>query len=467
MRKQNRSCGLLPTAKQKFNFGAKMYQNTKAKDKSNKRGYSAEGYSLLTSALRPRLFGGNIKDKPNDNTLFRFGFSVKVGAIALPLLALGITIAQANNVSAAVQATLTIPDNISADVNPMANNGFAEGTAGQVEVSTNNQAGYTLSIKAKDGTELKNGSNVLNSISTNLTADQYKNGEYYNTWGFKPDVVNSLANTNYIPSPSTSGIVLAKSNTNSLLPETFNLAIATKVSQDAVAGNYSNSFVLTATGNEARYNITFDNNGGTGGPQAAQTGLIGDNLEVQIESETPSMSGKDFLGWCTKKPKEDGSCTGVIVQPAGCFPLCKCDLDITLYAMYGKKTGGSTGGIGGDGTNGTACSTSGKNGFWYGGLCWMDSDIKLSYASTWTWENAKTACPSGWRLPSRDEFQVLLNNAGNGGKIYDLGWTSGSYYWSSTEKSSIEAYVLQVSSTNAAIDYRGKAGQNYVHCVAG
>ena len=449
MRKQNRSCGLAAAAKQKCNFGARLHQN--AEIKYNKRGNSAEGYSLLTSALRPRLFG----------------IGIVIGAVAFIGAALSVN---SNQVSAAVQATLTIPDSISADVNPMANNGFAEGTPGQVEVSTNNQAGYTLSIKAKDGTELKNGSNVLNSISTNLTVDQYKNGEYYNTWGFKPDVVNSLANTNYIPSPSTSGIVLAKANTNSLLPETFNLAIATKVSQDAVAGNYANSFVLTATGNEARYNITFDNNGGTGGPQAAQTGLIGDDLEVQIESDTPSMSGKDFLGWCTKKPKEDGSCTGVIVQPAGCFPLCKCDLNITLYAMYGKKTGGTGGGGGANYygvSNGTSCEYYGQQGTVYAGLCWMNKDYKTSRI----WYQATGDCPAGWHLPSQAEFNALISSSGlgSGNGLYNAGWNGG--YWSSTPRNTNYnyAYNLYVDSSSAHINDGGNdMASNYsVRCVAG
>ena len=447
---------------------------------NNKRGYSTEGSTLLPSVLRPRLFGSKDKaskedkrikvsvtkdnDKnntPDNDALFKFGFSIRIGAIVLSIFALGITLVQASNVSA-VQATLTIPDNISADVNPTANGGFAEGTPGQVEVSTNNQAGYTLSIKSKDGTELKNGSNSLQSITTNLTADQYKNSEYYNTWGFKPDVVNSLANTNYIPSPSTDGILLAKANTNSLLPETFNLAIATKVSQDAVAGNYANSFVLTATGNEARYNITFDNNGGTGGPQAAQTGLIGDDLEVQIESETPSMSGKDFLGWCTKKPKEDGSCTGVIVQPAGCFPLCKCDLNITLYAMYGTKSGSSSGG----GVDSSDCSAPGYSGVAksYGGLCWMWADYKTGR----TWSQATTDCPNGWRLPSQSDFERLFGAMGTSGRLYYAGWNGGSY-WSSTETDSRNAHVLSVSNSGASIaPYGGKTSTSYlIRCVAG
>ena len=434
MRKHKRSGSLLATKISKFNFDGTSYRI-----REDKRGNSVKGCSLLPLTLRPRLFG----------------VGIVAGAVAIMGTCFNLS---SNQVSAAVQATLTIPDNISANVNPTANGGFAEGTPGQVEVSTNNQAGYTLSIKSKDGTELKNGSNSLQSITTNLTADQYKNSEYYNTWGFKPDVVNSLANTNYIPSPSTSGIVLAKSNTNSLTPESFNLAIATKVDKSIAAGNYTNSFVLTATGNEARYNIKFDNNGGTGGPQAPQTDLIGDDLEVQIESETPSMEGKDFLGWCTKTPKEDGTCTGVVVQPGGCFPLCKCDLDITLYAMYGTKSSGGSGGTGSSApsgtfsgmSNGTPCESAGYQGMVYAGLCWMNSDFQTNR----NFFQAIGDCASiGWRLPASSDFYNLIrdNSLGSGSGLHDAGWENGDY-WSSTMNNHDSANYLTVTDSSAKVN---------------
>ena len=419
---------------------------------NNKRGYSTEGSTLLPSVLRPRLFG----------------IGVVVGVATLVGTIFNLT---SNQVSA-TSATLSVPDNISVNVNPSTNNGFAESTPGQVEISTGNQAGYTLSIRAKDNNQLKNGSNALDSITTNLTADQYRTGDYVNTWGFKPDVVNSLANTSYLPGPTASGIVLAKTNANSKLPETYNLAIATKVNGDTVAGNYTNTFVLTGTANTATYTINFDNNGGTGGPQAAQTGLIGDDLEVQIESETPSIAGKDFLGWCTKKPKEDGRCTGVIVQPAGCFPLCKCDLNITLYAMYGTKTasggGGSASGAFSGVSNGTGCENAGQQGKVYAGLCWMDKDYKTSR----TWAQAMGDCPAGWRLPSWIDFTLLIDTSaglGDGNGLYGAGWNGD--YWSSTPLdygSNASVYRLIVDSSGARIFSDNYVKGNYsVRCVAG
>ena len=448
MRKHNRSCSALVTAKSRYHFDKNLYQNAEIKTKNNKRGYSAEGYSLLTSALRPRLFG-----------------AAGIATLVVGACIIGGFTSSVDNASATVQATLTIPDTISVDVNPYENNGFAEGAAGQVEVSTNNQAGYTLSIKSKDGTELKNGDNTLRPITTSLTADEYRNGSngdnYFNTWGFKPDVLNNEVNTSFIPSPSTNGIVLASTHTNSKLPETFNLAIATKVDKSMAAGNYTNSFVLTATGNEAQYNIAFDVGEGSGGPEEVQHGYIGDDLEVQINSAIPTLEGKDFLGWCTKKPKEDGSCTGVVVQPAGCFPLCKCDLDITLYAMWGTKAGG--GSVGGEGILGADCSRPNYDGpaKYYAGLCWMWED----YTNT-NWQTAKTSCPSGWRLPSQNEFQSLIYNVGIAGQLYSAGWNGT--YWSSSQRANdgSSAYVLVVNTNSASTNNTASANAHPLRCVA-
>ena len=236
MRKQNRSCGLSPTAKQKFNFDAKMYQNSRIKE--NKRGYSAEGYSLLTSALRPRLFG----------------VGITIGIVSV----ISIGLIGSNNTSA-VSATLSIPDNVSVNVNPTIDNGFAESSNDAISVSTGNLNGYTLAIKAKDNNQLKNGSNVLNSIATNLTAEQYKTGNYANTWGFKPSSINNESNTSYVSGPdSSTGITLASTHVNNTEAENYSIGIATKVDSSTIAGNYTNTFTIAATANEARYTIKYD-----------------------------------------------------------------------------------------------------------------------------------------------------------------------------------------------------------------
>jgi len=63
-----------------------------------------------------------------------------------------------------------------------------------------------------------------------------------------------------------------------------------------------------------------------------------------------------------------------------------------------------------------------------GGLKWMKKNLNVETADSWcydddpancatygrlyTWEAAKTACPSGWRLSTRDEWRALATTAG-------------------------------------------------------
>jgi len=81
-----------------------------------------------------------------------------------------------------------------------------------------------------------------------------------------------------------------------------------------------------------------------------------------------------------------------------------------------------------------------------GGLKWMKKNLNIQTANSWcydnkptncttygrlyAWESAKTACPSGWRLPTRDEWTALVTAAGDsstaGKKLKSTsGWNDG------------------------------------------
>ena len=80
-----------------------------------------------------------------------------------------------------------------------------------------------------------------------------------------------------------------------------------------------------------------------------------------------------------------------------------------------------------------------------GGKTWMASNIKVdvpgsyiydnnssnlsAYGRLYTWSAAKTACPSGWRLPTQAELVTMSQSAGgnqvSGGKMKN----SGTTYW--------------------------------------
>ena len=77
-----------------------------------------------------------------------------------------------------------------------------------------------------------------------------------------------------------------------------------------------------------------------------------------------------------------------------------------------------------------------------------------------TWNEAMEACADlgvGWRLPRRNELQVLYNNRDK------IGGFANSYYWSSTEKNKNDVYyhsfVIDFQSLN------GKFSNFYVRAV--
>ncbi len=53
----------------------------------------------------------------------------------------------------------------------------------------------------------------------------------------------------------------------------------------------------------------------------------------------------------------------------------------------------------------------------YGSSCYNDSDKYCRiYGKLYDWETAKNVCPTGWRLPNKNDFEILLNNVGENAK---------------------------------------------------
>ena len=119
-----------------------------------------------------------------------------------------------------------------------------------------------------------------------------------------------------------------------------------------------------------------------------------------------------------------------------------------------------------------------------------------TYGCLYSWDDyARNICPSGWRLPTKQEFEELLAAVGNSALersknlrstsywpspaglntygfnalpagYYNSGFGSTGYFWSASEDSYHNAYYLEVNSTNA---YLGSWGDTYdafsVRCV--
>jgi uncharacterized protein (TIGR02145 family) len=146
------------------------------------------------------------------------------------------------------------------------------------------------------------------------------------------------------------------------------------------------------------------------------------------------------------------------------------------YAASGSKCGGSDGNLKDENTE--ICDT---------------------YGRLYDWATAKTACPTGWHLPSNGEWDDLMTAVGGsstaGTKLKAAnasGWNgtddygfsalpggygrssgdffyvgSNGYWWSASEYSADYAYYRGMNSngTNVSKDYYGKAFLYSVRCV--
>lgn len=76
---------------------------------------------------------------------------------------------------------------------------------------------------------------------------------------------------------------------------------------------------------------------------------------------------------------------------------------------------------------------------------------------TMTWTNAKSACPSGSRLPTKDEFEAILAAYNNSGSSLSEATTWSGSYWSSTPYEDTNAWGIFVNGSQTYMfhDYTG------------
>ena len=107
--------------------------------------------------------------------------------------------------------------------------------------------------------------------------------------------------------------------------------------------------------------------------------------------------------------------------------------------------------------NTASSSTSGVD----GSACYT----KISQGTaTWDNDNAASLCPASTGLPTQAEFQSLIDAYGSDGTIYNTtGWSG--WYWSSTQLSVNNAYILVVTSSRARFYIEGTGNSWKVVCI--
>ena len=80
----------------------------------------------------------------------------------------------------------------------------------------------------------------------------------------------------------------------------------------------------------------------------------------------------------------------------------------------------------------------------------------------WEYDDAKVACAKlgeGWRLPTKDELNLLYQNKDK------IGGFANGYYWSSTERSDYDAWLQYFDGGRQCDCYKYKGGRYYVRAV--
>ena len=209
----------------------------------------------------------------------------------------------------------------SLDLTPKDSNGtFAASSSdekAQFGVTTNNYTGYTLTISGSDNTRQLTNSEVntakLDSITSSIDENTFNVSTSFNgRWGYQPSKYNSVANTDFLPSPTTTATTLdTTAVANASDANTYTIGLGARVDYTKPAGTYSNTFVLTAVGNPALYTISYlDNTGDTSVanlPAGASSATSETN--VVLSSQRPTRNGYTFRAWC------DGTVSGTANNP--------------------------------------------------------------------------------------------------------------------------------------------------------
>jgi len=156
------------------------------------------------------------------------------------------------------------------------------------------------------------------------------------------------------------------------------------------------SIAQGSTGNKSyaanwtQITITFDTNGGSVTPTSATVNTQG---KLTIDLPTPTKNGNTFTGWATAN--------GTSVTINMIFTE-----NATIYAQWSDDF--ETVEIGGNRWMKNNLKIATLDSWCYGNY----PDNCSKYGRLYTWNAAQTACPSGWHLPSAEEWTALIDFVG-------------------------------------------------------
>ena len=369
-------------------------------------------------------------------------------------------------------------------------------------VFTTNYTGYTLSIASPDNTTYNNGKltneidnncksagicpvlNTISSASSSITT----NG----TWGYKPSKLNSSANSNYLPSPTTAGTTIdtttsangATTSSTSSNATNYTIGLAAKANNTQAAGTYTNTYTLQAVGNPITYSITYSDNSGdstvanlpyfngntsnhtqSGSTSTTNIVLKGTGTN-NTDDATPTRTGYTFSKWCLGTVSNNGTtCTGTQYSAGDNFGIDQATLNTTtLYAIWtpatyditltntNATTSGSTAARATfnsstvyGGTSGTSGITAPQRKYSFSGFAKTNSAYNATVSSTTT--KTYTYTFDGWYTASSGGTRVVTSSGALVASV--SGYTNSSSQWIAT--SGVTLYAHWTAGTNQTL----------------
>ena len=258
----------------------------------------------------------------------------------------------AQSVSAA-SITLTVPTEkaLSLNLTPTASGSFNKSDAANITIKTDALAGYTLSIKAKDGTDLKNttnpsDTNVISSLgSTTVSENDFKNvanTNYNNKWGFA--FGQGTVGTTFRGLTGSTGVEIGRASEPNDTINTYSIVLGARVDNTIATGTYSNTFIVEASANPVPYKVSYNPNASSDQVKNMPDSNSGqtDTEAFTITEKQPTREGYRFIGWCdgttTKETDVDICSAGKSYQPSDPYTLKEKSQNVTLLAMWAKDS---------------------------------------------------------------------------------------------------------------------------------
>ena len=333
--------------------------------------------------------------------------------------------------------SLSLQDTVNLNVTPTQNGTFSSSTA-TLAISTNNETGYSLYMATS------NGNNTLTSQNPNTT-----------------DTISAISSDeNGIPStyqavPTDNTIALTTTSTAS--SDSYNLTFGAKVDTSLPSGTYSNQVIVSAVANPA-YVPTISE-------MTNMQDITAEICQASADGETTTLADtRDNNTYTIAKINDACWMTQNLRLPGG-TTLTSSDSNVTRdYTLPSSSTSGFNNATVANMYNGADTTY----GAYYNYCAASAGTVCLQ-----TMDATQDICPKGWRLPTYDEMNGIINYASAFSPVYSGYYSLGSlsnsgssgYWWSATAYDRTRQYYLYYYSGNLDTGYNtGNYGYS-VRCI--